>query len=118
VVEHVAQLGDALIPFTELARQPEYRGINNRRDNLSVTTSLDYRWRFAPQVSGRLFVDLNTVGKELADIKPPRVAAGFGFDLHDKSDVAQMALAFSEDGASFFLSFGVPSSFGDRQHRD
>lgn len=118
VVEQVAPFGDAPVPFTELARQPEYRGLNNRRDNLALTGSLDYRWRFAPQVSGRLFVDLTTVGKELGQIGAPRVAGGFGFDLHDRSDVAQTALAFSEDGVSFFLSFGVPSSFGDRLHRD
>lgn len=120
VVERVQPFSeDARIPFTELVRQPEYRGFNNRRDHLAITSSLDYRWAFAPQISARIFVDATTVGRELSAVGPPRFAGGFGLDVHaSASDIAQGALAFSEEGVGFFLSFGVPSSFTDRQHRD
>ncbi len=118
-VEQVKALSSAPIPFTELARQADFRGQNTRRDSLNLTASLDYRWRFAPEASARLFVDATTVGPELWRVGIPRFAGGFGLDVHaSDSDVAQVAFSFSEEGVGFFLSFGVPSSFGSRQHRD
>ena len=49
---------------------------------------------------------------------PPRFAAGFGIDLFsDSALLGQLALAFSGDGVTFLVSFGLPAGFGDRQHR-
>lgn len=107
------------IPFYELARETDFRGFHTRRDQLSTTASLDYRWGFAPQISGRLFVDVNTMGPELAKLGPPRWAAGFGMDIYASlQDIGSWAISFSPEGVGFHLSFGVPNSFGDRQHRE
>ncbi|MFO0588078.1 MAG: hypothetical protein U0441_11085 [Polyangiaceae bacterium] len=118
-VDRVAPLNKEPIPFYELPRENDFRGFHTRRDQLSTTASLDYRWGFAPQVSGRLFVDVNSVGPELVRLGSPRWAAGFGMDIYASAhDIGSWAFSFSPDGIGFSLSFGVPSSFGDRQHRE
>lgn len=119
VVEQLQPLTRAPIPFYELAREGDFRGFHTRRDHLSATASVDYRWGFAPQISGRLFLDVNTMGPDLAKIGPPRWAVGFGMDIYASlQDIGSWAFSFSPDGIGFFLSFGVPNSFGDRQHRE
>jgi hypothetical protein len=119
VVDQLTSLTHAPIPFYELARETDFRGFHTRRDALSTTASIDYRWGFAPQISGRLFVDVNSVGSELAKLGRPRWAAGFGMDIYASAhDIGAWAFSFSPEGVAFFLSFGVPSSFGDRQHRE
>jgi hypothetical protein len=119
VVDRVAPLTKEPIPFYELARESDFRGFHTRRDALSTTASLDYRWGFAPQISGRLFFDINSVGPELVKLGSPRWALGFGMDIYASAhDIGSWAFSFSPDGIGFSLSFGVPSSFGDRQHRE
>lgn len=119
VVDRLAPLGKHEIPFYELAREGDFRGFHTRRDALSATASLDYRWGFAPQISGRLFFDMNSVGPELVKLGGPRWAVGLGMDIYASAhDIGSWAFSFSPDGVGFFLSFGVPSSFGDRQHRE
>ncbi|MBK8256494.1 MAG: hypothetical protein IPK82_27975 [Polyangiaceae bacterium] len=119
VVDWLQPLNRTPIPFYELARETDFRGFHTRRDQLSTTASLDYRWGFAPQISGRLFVDVNTVGSELAKLGLPRWAVGFGMDIYASlQDIGSWAFSFSPDGVGFFLSFGVPNSFGDRQHKE
>ncbi len=119
VVDRLAPLNKEPIPFYELARESDFRGFHTRRDALSATASLDYRWGFAPQISGRLFFDLNSVGSELVKLGGPRWSVGFGMDIYASAhDIGAWAFSFSNEGVGFFLSFGVPSSFGDRQHRE
>lgn len=111
---------DGPIPFVELTRQPDYRGIDDRRDYVSLVGSLDYRWAVARYLAARAFTDVATVAPELGsiDLGALRYAAGFGFDIYSKSaPLGSLAISGSPDGARFFLSFGVASSFGDRQHR-
>jgi hypothetical protein len=119
VVDQLQPLTCSPIPFYELARETDFRGFRTRRDQLSTTASIDYRWGFAPQISGRLFVDVNSMGSELATLGAPRWAVGFGMDIYASlQDIGSWAFSFSPDGVGFFLSFGVPNSFGDRQHRE
>lgn len=119
VVDRLAALNKHEIPFYELARESDFRGFHTRRDALSATASVDYRWGFAPQVSGRLFFDMNSVGPELVKLGGPRWAVGLGMDIYASAhDIGSWAFSFSQEGVGFFLSFGVPSSFGDRQHRE
>jgi hypothetical protein len=110
----------ARVPFTSLVSQPDFRGIDNRLDNVSLVASLDYRWSFNPYVGARLFVDMATVGSDVGVMldASKRVAAGFGVDVFSKStELAQMTVSFSSEGARAYFTFGVPSLFGDRQHR-
>ena len=119
VVDQLKALNREPIPFYELARENDFRGFRSRRDELSATASLDYRWGFAPQVSGRLFADFNSVGSELVKLGGPRWAVGFGMDIYASlQDIGSWAFSFSPEGVGFHLSFGVPNSFGDRQHRE
>jgi hypothetical protein len=108
------------IAFTELTGQPQYRGHDNRRDRVSLVTSLDYRFAIYRYLAGRVFVDGATVAPAVSDldITGLRYAVGFGVDISDSdSQVGEFNIAFSGDGLDFALSFGLPDSFGDRQHR-
>ena len=108
------------VPFTHLVAQPEFRGFDTRRDNLSIVASLDYRWAMIRYAGARLFVDVATVAPSFQSIfdAPPRFAVGFGVDLYGAStELGQFALAVSPEGARVLFTFGVPTSFGDRQHR-
>ena len=119
--DHLFQASDAPIPFTELTRQPEFRGEDTRRDHSSIVASLDYRFVIMRYLAGRLFVDGAVVGPgpgdfDLGAIRP---AWGLGADLGSvDTEIGQAALAFSPDGVRFLISFGLDSGFGDRQHRD
>lgn len=120
VVDGLVQPKGVFVPFTELVSQPEFRGFDTRRDNLSVVASVDYRWAMIRYLGARLFVDVATVAPNVESLlaEPPRFAAGFGIDLYSKStELGQFAMSFSPEGVRLLLTFGVPSSFGDRQHR-
>jgi hypothetical protein len=111
----------AVIPFTEMPGQPAFRGFPNRRDYVSTVGSLDYRWYVSRFVSARLFVDVATVAPTARDLtlEHLRWATGFGFDLHTStSELGRVAVAGSTEGFHFLFTLGVPSRFGDRQHRD
>jgi hypothetical protein len=120
VIDGVAPLAGEL-PFTELARQPDFRGNDTRRDRISVVGSLDYRWGVLRYVAARLFVDVATVAPYPAALRLDhlRFAAGFGADVGSSStEIGRIALALSPEGPRLLLSLGVPSPFGDRQHRE
>jgi hypothetical protein len=109
------------IPFTSLVSQPEFRGFNTRRDFLGVVASVDYRWSVMHLLGARLFVDAATVAPRIGALvaAPPRIAAGFGVDFFgDTSELGQLSVAFTREGARVLLSFGLAPAFGDRQHRD
>lgn len=107
-------------PFTALVSQPDFRGLDTRRDRVSLVASLDYRWSVMRYLGARLFVDVATVGPDFGAMlsAPKRIAGGFGFDVSSKStELAQLVVSFSGEGARVLLTFGVPTLFGDRQHR-
>jgi hypothetical protein len=112
---------DLPVPFTELARQPDYRGADNRRDYVSLVGSVDYIWAFAKYAAARIFVDAATVGPAVDELplEDIRIAAGGGFELYSTEvSIARLLLAGSADGFHVHLSVGTPSLFGDRQHGD
>ena len=120
IVDGMVPLSGEPIPSTWLVRQPEFRGIDDRRDRMSAVASLDYRWAFARYVGARLFVDGATVGAGPLDLVStmPRPALGFGIDLFSRAtEIGQAALSWSPDGVRLLLSFGVSTSTHDRQHR-
>ena len=107
-------------PFTALVSQPDFRGLDTRRDRVSLVASLDYRFSVVRYLGARLVVDVATVGPDVGSMLdvPVRVAGGFGVDVFSKStELAQLIVSFSGEGARAYLTFGVPSLFGDRQHR-
>jgi hypothetical protein len=107
-------------PFTALVGQPDYRGIDTRLDRLSLVASLDYRFSIVRYLGARVFLDMATVGPDIGTLlaAPKRFAGGFGFDVFSSAtQLAEMTLSISRDGPSAFITFGVPSKFGDRQHR-
>lgn len=120
VLDTVAEL-DGRVPFTELARQPEYRGTDNRRDFVSLVASLDYIWGFSRHAAARLFVDAATVGPSLGElaIRSPRVAAGGGVDVFTRNTaIFRFWLSGSGDGFHVHVSVGTDDAYGDRQDRD
>jgi hypothetical protein len=109
------------LPFTELARQPDYRGLDDRRDFVSLVGSLDYIWAFARFAALRVFVDAATVGPavEKLPLDRLRVAGGGGIDIFSAhTNIMSMRLGGSADGFHLALGIGRPLRFGDRQHRD
>ncbi len=119
--DSVHRIGNSVIGFSELARQPEFRGPDDRRDDVSVVASLDYRWGFVRYVSARLFADYAVVAPALFDVPwdDGRPAVGFGIDVFSRStELADIAVAFSPDAVSLHISVGERVGFGDRQHRD
>ncbi len=122
--DHLIPLGGLAVPFVELPRQPDFRGFDTRRDELSVVASLDYTWGLLDFMGARIFVDAATVAPgldalELEHLEHLRFAGGLGIDLYTSTDtLAQLAVSVSGDGPRLLLSLGVPSNYGDRQHRD
>lgn len=109
------------VPFTELPDAPEFRGAGERRDQVSLSGTLDYWWIFMRPFAARLFVDGTTLGGSLAklDFAHPRVAAGFGLAVATRSaELGRLNLAFGTDGVRLTLSLGIDRGFGDRLHRD
>jgi len=120
-VDGVVPLGGLAVPFTELPQQPEYRGIDDRRDNISLVAALSYRWLLVDHVGARLFVDTATVADEMSnvDVTSLRFAGGFGLDLHTASaEIGRISMSGSPDGVRLLFSVGVSNAYGDRQHRD
>jgi hypothetical protein len=121
VIDGVASPSGELVPFNELARQPDFRGFNSRRDYTSMVASLDYRWKLANYLAATVFIDGATVAPSVKELKPKdmRWAGGAGVDLYsDNALLARLFLVVSPEGAMLQLSFGVASRFGDRQHRN
>jgi hypothetical protein len=120
VLDGVAPIHGEL-PFEELVSPGEFRGVGGVRDHVSLVTSLDYRWMVSRIVAARLFVDAARVAPSLEELPrtPFRWAVGAGADISSASaELGRVGLAAGPDGVAFLLSFGVPSPFGDRQHRD
>ncbi|MBI5533071.1 MAG: hypothetical protein HY898_10165 [Deltaproteobacteria bacterium] len=121
VIDGVAYSSGEQVPFSELARQPDFRGFNTRRDFTSMVLSLDYRWKVQRFVAARLFVDAATVAPSARDLslKGMRYVGGFEVDLYTaNTELARLGVSVSPEGALFVFSFGVAPRFGDRQHRD
>lgn len=120
-LDGLAHLDGGPVPFRELVGQPTFRGPDNRRDDVSLVASLDYRWQIVRYVAARLFVDGATVGPSVRelDFRHVRPAIGFGIDLHGSAaDLGRIAFSYSPEAVSFLFAFGAPAGFGDRQHRD
>jgi hypothetical protein len=123
-LDRLVPLGGPAVPFTELPRQPDFRGFDNRRDGLSLVASLDYSWQLVDFLGVRVFVDTATTAPSVAELsvdtlKQLRFAVGTGLDLFVSSDdVGQLAFSASPEGVRALLSFGVPSDYGDRQHHE
>jgi hypothetical protein len=120
ILDGMTAVGDAPVPFTALTSQPDFRGIDDRLDRLSLVASLDYRWSIVEYVGARVFLDMATVGPDMGTLlnAPKRFAGGFGVDVYSSStELAQLMVSLSSEGARAFFTFGVPSPFGDRQHR-
>jgi hypothetical protein len=119
-IDTIVPVPGSEIAFTELRYQPEYRGIDGRRDRIALLASLDYRWELMKFVGAHVFADTTTVAADLQsiDLKYLRYAFGFGVDLHSSTtQVSRVSMAFSPEGFRFLFNFGVaPSGFGDRQH--
>lgn len=107
-------------PFTALVSQPDFRGLDNRVDRLSLVASFDYRFSVMRYLGARLFVDFAVVSPDIgaAVDAEKRVAGGFGLDVFSReAELLQFMMSFSGEGARAFLTFGIPTLFGDRQHR-
>jgi hypothetical protein len=123
-LDRLVSLGGPPAPFTELPRQPDFRGFDTRRDGLSLVASLDYSWQLVDFLGVRVFLDAATTAPSVAELsveqlKELRLAAGTGLDLFVSSDdVGQLAFSASPEGVRLLLSLGVPSDYGDRQHRE
>lgn len=112
--------GAPAVPFTSLVSQPDFRGLDNRIDHVSFVASFDYRYSFARYLGASVFVDLASVGHDVGAALDAsfRVAGGLGVDVHSSStELSQMLVSFSKEGARALVTFGVPVLFGDRQHR-
>lgn len=124
VVDRIVRLDDRPIPFYELPRQPDFRGLDTRRDDLSLVGGIDYSWRLTGFMNARAFVDIATVAPGIRDfnfeqIKGMRYAAGAGLDIFSTTaTIASISLAGSPEGARVLFSLGAPDGFGDRQHRE
>jgi hypothetical protein len=120
-VDSIAATAGHPLPFTELVGQPTFRGLDDRRDNISAVASLDYRWPLVRFVAARLFADVARVFPSISELSVThlRWVAGLGFDLSSSTaELGRIALALGPEGRSFLFTLGVPVRFGDRQHRD
>lgn len=123
VVDRIVRLNDELIPFYELPRQPDFRGLDSRRDDLSTVAGIDYSWKLVSFMNARTFVDIATVAPGFSDftfeqIKGIRYALGAGLDIFSTTaTIASVLLSTSPEGARVLFSLGEPDGFGDRQHR-
>ncbi len=124
VYDRVISLNGLPIPFHELSRQPDFRGFDTRRDNLSIVASLDYTWQLVPFMGLRVFVDAATVAPSIADftleqLKNLRYAGGVGVDFYtNTAQLARLQLSASPEGPRILVTVGSPAGFGDRQHRE
>jgi hypothetical protein len=119
-LDGLAPLDGLAVPFTELPREPQFRGLDNRRDYVSLVGSLDYRWQFIHSAAARLFFDAATVGPRVQSLAlgHPRVAVGFGLDVFTSgTELGRAAFAVSSDGLFLLFSFRIPLIL-DRQHHE
>jgi hypothetical protein len=94
--------------------------MDNRIDRMSLGASVDYRWSIIRYIGARIFVDAATVAPDLGALfkTGPRPAVGLEMDLYSTStELAQFVLSMSQEGPVAYMAIGVPSMFGDRQHR-
>jgi len=120
ILDGLAAPSGAAVPFTQLVGQPDYRGSDDRFDDVSYVVSVDYRWEFLPFLGARIFVDVAAVGPEAQELvdERPRAAVGFGLDIYTPSTtLGEVSFAGGADGVTAALRIGVPSRFGDRLHR-
>ncbi len=120
VVDGIAQVGTVPISFNELASAPDFRGFDDRRDNLSVVASLDYRWLIVEHVGMSVFIDSQVVSKSISEfqLKSLRFVGGTAIDLHtDDVTLGQLSIAAGAGGVRLSLSIGTSTGYGDRQHR-
>ena len=121
VLDGVEPLNNTELPFTELTGQPDYRGLDTRRDRISLVGSLEYRWLIVNSVGFRLFGDAAVVAPdfESVEFEATRWALGAALDLHtNNTEVGQLGFSAAPDGVRLLFSLGVSKSYGDRQHRD
>jgi hypothetical protein len=124
VLDRIQPLNGLTLPFTELLRQPDFRGQDTRRDAVSLVGSLDYTWQLIPALGMRVFLDAATVAPGVTlirreHLKNMRLAGGIGLDLFARtSTLASVGLSASQDGLRVVATVGSSSSYGDRQHRD
>jgi hypothetical protein len=121
VLDGVEPLYDTELPFTELTGQPDFRGLDTRRDHISLVGSLEYRWLIVSSVGFRLFCDAAVVARDFEniDFEATRWALGAALDLHtDNTEIGQLGFSAAPDGVRLLFSLGVSKSYGDRQHRD
>lgn len=121
ILDGLGSLANYEVPFTALVTQPDFRNLDNRVDRLSLIASIDYRWSIIRYIGARFFVDVATVAPDFKSIfrAGPRPAVGLEMDLYSAStELAQFVLSLSKEGPVAFMSIGVPSMFGDRQHRN
>lgn len=120
VLDTVAPVAGSTVPFFELTHQPDFRGPDTRRDNVSLVLSLDYRWKVMRFFAARLFGDAATVAERVQylRINDMRWILGGGVDLFGSAaDLVRLALGAGADGVQFSFSFGLPGPYGDRQHQ-
>ena len=124
VVDRLVPLGGLPVPFNELPQQPDFRGLDTRRDNLSMVASLDYSWELTWFMGLRLFADGATVAPGFAELEGKhfqelRYAGGFGMDFYTRNaEIGRFAISASPDGPRILLELGGTEGYGDRQHRD
>jgi hypothetical protein len=121
VADAVAPLDGAVLPFPELVHQPDFRGFDRRRDQVSLVGTLEYRWAFIGPLAMRVFFDTALVAPswDAFDFTHTRWATGLMLDLHsDQTQIGQLGFSAAPDGVRLLLSLGVSSGYGDRQHQD
>ncbi len=104
----------APISFAEYPRQPTFRGISSkqllRTDNVSLVSSLEYKWPLTFNVGGHLFVDYLFAGDSIDKLtfRQAPYAIGFGFDVHgEDSELARISVAGGSEGLRFKLTVGL-----------
>ncbi|MEM1030356.1 MAG: hypothetical protein AAF928_07860 [Myxococcota bacterium] len=124
VVDRIVRLDDLPVPFYEVPGQPDFRGRDNRRDDLSLVAGIDYAWRLVDFLNARTFIDFATVAPGISDftfeqIKQIRYAVGAGLDVFSTdATLASLLVSTSPDGARLLFSLGGRDGFGDRQTRE
>lgn len=121
IVDGVKPVHDEQLPFAELSRQPDFRGFDTRRDQLSLVAKVDYRWLIISQVASRIFFDTALVAPEWSalDFSALRWAAGLAIDLHsDSTEIGRLGFSAGPEGVRLLFALGVSTAYGDRQHRD
>lgn len=121
IVDGLAPLGDGELPFSELVHQPDFRGLDTRRDHVSLVGTLEYRWLFVSQLAMRVFFDGALVAPSWDELhfEDTRWATGLMLDMHsDRTQLGRLGFSAGPDGVRALVSVGISSGYGDRQHQD